>query len=148
MTNLATEGDDPSNPYYPFLSRCVLVMGVIVTAVISSLPLLENCEQNGTLVKVLWIILMAVMFSTFPGCFPIMAASIRDAFGPAHYRANFGLLFTITVAYYAVLLICSQVPAVFDYLDFRGMFLLAGGVRQSEKVGDLLMCMFRWASLA
>ena len=112
------------------LSRCVLVMGVIVTAVISSLPLLENCEQNGTLVKALWIILMALMFSTFPGCFPIMAASIRDAFGPVHYRTNFGLLFTITIAYYAVLLVCSQVPAVFGYLDFRGMFLLAGGVRQ------------------
>ena len=114
------------------ISRCVLVMGVIVTAVISSLPLLENCEQNGTPVKVLWIILMALMFSTFPGTFPIMAASIRDAFGPVHYRANFGLLFTITVAYYAVLLICSQVPAVFDYLDFRGMFFLAGGVRHSH----------------
>ena len=130
MTNLATEGDDPANPSQ--LSRCVLVMGVIVTAVISSLPLLENCEQNGTLVKALWIILMALIFSTFPGSFPIMAASIRDAYGPVHYRANLGLLFTITVAYYAVLLICSQVPAVFDYLDFRGMFLLAGGVRHSH----------------
>ena len=148
MTSLATEGDLTTMPNPSQLSRCVLVMGVIVTAVISSLPLLENCEQNGTLVKALWIILMAAIFSTFPGSFPIMAASIRDAFGPVHYRANFGLLFTITVAYYAVLLICSQVPAIFDYLDFRGMFLLAGGVRQSEKVGDLLMCMFRWASLA
>ena len=106
-------------------------MGVIVTAVISSLPLLENCEKNGMLVKALWIILMAAMFSTFPGSFPIMATSIRDAFGPVHYRANFGLLLSITVAYYAVLLICSQVPAIFDYLDFRGMFLLAGGVRYS-----------------
>ena len=108
-------------------------MGVIVTAVISALPLLENCEQNGTLVKVLWIFLMAVVFSTFPGCFPIMAAAIRDTFGPDHYRANFGLLFTITVAYYAVLLTCSQVPAIFGYLDFRGMFLLAGGVRHSQE---------------
>ena len=129
MTNLATEGDLTMSEPPPQLSRCVLVMGVIVTAVISSLPLLENCEQNGTLVKALWIILMAAIFSTFPGSFPIMAASIRDAFGPVHYRANLGLLFTITVAYYAVLLVCSQVPAIFDFLDFRGMFLLAGGVR-------------------
>ena len=105
-------------------------MGVIVTAVISSLPLLEHCEQNGSLVKALWIILMAAMFSTFPGSFSIMVTSMREAFGPVHYRANFGLILSITVAYYAVILVCSQVPAIFDYLDFRGMFFLAGGVRR------------------
>ena len=112
-------------------------MGAIVTAVISSLPLLEHCEQNGTLVKALWIILMAAIFSTFPGSFSIMVTSMREAFGPVHYRANFGLILSITVAYYAVLLVCSQVPAIFDYLDFRGMFFLAGGVR---RVSFFLIC--------
>ena len=126
-------------------------MGVVVTAVISSLPLLENCEQNGTTVKALWIFLMAVFFSTFPGSFPIMTASMREAYGPLHYRANLGLLFTITVAYYGVLLVCSQVPAIFDYLDFRGMFLLAGGVRHlNMKKLAINSCEYflRWGSLA
>ena len=53
--------------------------------------------------------------SSFPGQFSIMATSMRSAFGASHFRANFGLLFTITVANNCVLLLCSQVCLPFYY---------------------------------
>lgn len=108
--------------------RCTLAIGLTVTAVTLSLPLLNLCERNSHVVRVLWFLLMATNYSTFPGSYAIMAASMAAAFGPAHYRANFGLLFTLTVAYYIVFLICSQVPFIFDCLGFVGMFIMSGGV--------------------
>jgi len=108
--------------------KCTLAIGLTVTAVTFSLPLLNLCEKNSDTARVLWFLLMAANYSTFPGSYAIMAASMGEAFGPAHYRANFGLLFTLTVAYYIVFLICSQVPFIFDSLGFVGMFVMSGGV--------------------
>ena len=79
--------------------RCTLAIGATVTIVIATLPLLTLCEKNSSLVQVLWVLLMASIYSAFPGSFSIMATAMAAAFGPKHYRANFGLLFTITVSF-------------------------------------------------
>ena len=52
---------------------------------------------------------MSVLYATFPGIFAVMAAGVKDAFGPLHYQANFGLLFTVSLAYSFVIMILTKV---------------------------------------
>ena len=82
----------------------------------------------------------------FPGIFTIVAAAVADAFGPEHYQANFGLLFSQSVVYCATVitltkvndshlsvevfsyfLVNFQVPLVHAALGYNGIFLVAGG---------------------
>ena len=64
---------------------------------------------------------------TFPGIYAIVAAAVNEAFGPIHYKANFGLLFTQSLAYCVVMLVMTKVPIIADELGYTGMFLVAGG---------------------
>ena len=52
---------------------------------------------------------MCILYATFPGIYAIVAAGVNDAFGPAHYQANFGLLFTQSLAYCAVIMALTKV---------------------------------------
>ena len=52
---------------------------------------------------------MSILYSTFPGIYAIVAAGVNDAFGPAHYQANFGLLFTQSLAYCVVIMALTKV---------------------------------------
>ena len=80
-----------------------------VTVATSTLPLLPYIGTDTLLVKVCYGLWMAVLYSTFPGVFSLLAGCITDAFGPAHYQANFVLIFSITVAYFAVIVPMMQV---------------------------------------
>ena len=53
-------------------------------------------------------VLMTILYGTFPGIYAIVAAAVNDAFGPVHYKANFGLLFTQAVVYSAAILLATQ----------------------------------------
>ena len=87
---------------------------------------------------------MCLLYSVFPGIYVIIAAGVADAFGPDHYQSNFGLLFSQSIAYCAVVitltkvgiitnlqgvlikLIVVQVPLIHAALGYTGMFLVAG----------------------
>ena len=69
---------------------------------------------------------MIILYSTFPGIYAIVAAGVNEAFGPVHYKANFGLLFTQSLAYCAVILTMTKVPFFHAALGYTGMFLVAG----------------------
>ena len=64
---------------------------------------------------------------SFPGIYAIVAAGVNEAFGPIHYKANFGLLFTQSLAYSGVMMVMTKVPIIADELGYTGMFLVAGG---------------------
>ena len=72
-------------------------------------------------------VLMTILYGTFPGIYAIVAAAVNDAFGPVHYKANFGLLFTQAIAYSAAIITMTKVPVFQAYLGYTGMFLVAGG---------------------
>jgi len=67
---------------------------------------------------------MCLLYSTCPGIYAIIAAEVSRAFGPKHYQANFGLLYTQYLAYSVIIIIMSKV--LFNFLGFTGMFLVAG----------------------
>ena len=52
---------------------------------------------------------MCLLYSMFPGIFTIVAAAVADAFGPEHYQANFGLLFSQSVVYCATVITLTKV---------------------------------------
>ena len=55
---------------------------------------------------------MSVLYATFPGIYAIVAAGVNDAFGPVHYRANFGLLFTQSLVYCVVIMTLTKVGTI------------------------------------
>ena len=59
--------------------------------------------------KVCYGLWMSVLYATFPGVFAIVAAVVNDAFGPVHYQANFGLLWTQSLAYCFVIMSLTKV---------------------------------------
>ena len=69
---------------------------------------------------------MVLLYAVFPGMYSIVAAAVNDAFGPDHYKANFGLLYTQSMAYCVVMLVITKVPVIQLYLGYTGMFLVAG----------------------
>ena len=97
------------------------MIAVAVTVATSTLPLLPYIGSDTTLVKLCYGAWMSVLYSTFPGVYSLLAGAITDAFGPAHYQANFGLVFSITLAYFAVIVPITQVGA-YNCLDY-GIFI-------------------------
>jgi len=81
---------------------------------------------------------MCVLYSTCPGIYAIIAAEVSQAFGPLHYQANFGLLYTQYIAYSFVIIIMTKV--MFPFLGYSGMFFVAGGFC----VLGLLVVIGRW----
>ena len=71
--------------------------------------------------------MMVLLYAIFPGIYAIVAAAVNDAFGPLHYKANFGLLFTQAVAYSGTIIVMTKIPVFQAYLGYTGMFLVAGG---------------------
>jgi len=107
---------------------CMLIIGITVTIIIPSLPLLTLLEPDTLTVSLMWGLLMVILFCTFPGVFPLVAAVCNTAFGPEYYSANFGLFFTSSFVYNGILVIFTQVPILFNTLDYTGIFFFAGGV--------------------
>lgn len=70
--------------------------------------------------------MMTALYAVFPGIYPIVAAAVGDAFGPVHYKANFGLLFTQSLAYVAAVITITKVPVFHNMLGYTGMFILSG----------------------
>ena len=64
---------------------------------------------NSLTAKLCYALWMSVLYATFPGIYSIVAAAVNDAFGPAHYQANFGLLFSQSLAYCAVIMVLTKV---------------------------------------
>ena len=71
-------------------------------------------------------VLMTILYGTFPGIYAIVAAAVNDAFGPVHYKANFGLLFTQSLAYVAAIITITKVPVFHSLLGYTGMFIVSG----------------------
>lgn len=106
--------------------KCFIVIAVAVTVATSTLPLLPYIGSDTLTVKLCYGLWMAVLYSTFPGVFSLMAGGITDAFGPAHYQANFGLIFSITVAYFAVIVPMTQIDVIYSGLGYIGFFSVGG----------------------
>ena len=88
--------------------KCFLIIGSAVTLGTVLLPVLPLLgEDSGA--KAVYAALMVLLYGSFPGIYAIVAAAVADAFGPVHYKANFGLLFTQAVAYSGVILCVTQV---------------------------------------
>ena len=68
--------------------------------------------QGGRVCYALW---MCLLYATCPGIYAIIAAEVCQAFGPLHYQANFGLLYTQYVAYSVVIIVITKVG--FDWLQ-------------------------------
>ena len=52
---------------------------------------------------------MVVLLVQLQGIYTIVAASVMDAFGPEHYQANFGLLFSRSIVYCFTVLTLTKV---------------------------------------
>ena len=74
----------------------------------SSLPLLPLLGNDTLAAQTGYATVMVVLYGTFPGIYSVVAAAVADAFGPLHYKANFGLLFTQAVVYSAAILTATQ----------------------------------------
>jgi len=107
---------------------CYLMLGVIVTCVTGVLPFIPYLAHESLEAKVVYGICMSLLYTAFPGIYAIIAAAINDAFGHDHYQANFGLLFTQSLAYSAVILIFTKIPVVYSFLGYSGMFICAAVV--------------------
>jgi len=116
--------------------------GSVVTVITSSLPLIPlagdiyihlnifcymiDLGSNTTASKVLYACWMCLIYSVFPGIYTIVAAVVSEAFGPEHYQANFGLLFSQAVAYYLTIVILTKVSIIYSTLGYPGIFLVGG----------------------
>ena len=84
-------------------------------------------EVDSLEVKVLWTLIMVVLYCMLPGAYAVsidqfirvimvldqvIAASVGRAFGPEYFAPNFGLFFTATVAYFTIIIIVSQVSQI------------------------------------
>ena len=91
------------------LRKCMITLGLITTVLTASLPLLPYLGQETGAAKAGYGLVMVVLYGTFPGIYPVVAPAVAEAFGPVHYKANFGLLFTQSLANSATILIITQV---------------------------------------
>lgn len=105
---------------------CFVIIGSVVTVITSSLPLIPLAGSNTTGSKVLYACWMCLIYSVFPGIYTIVAAVVSEAFGPEHYQANFGLLFSQAVAYYLTIVILTKVSIIYSTLGYPGIFLVGG----------------------
>jgi len=114
--------------YYDRLGfkRCFTIIGITVTLVTSTLPVLPLLSSNTVTAKFCYGLWMSVLYAAFPGIYSIVAGGVNDAFGPAHYQANFGLLFSQSLAYCAVIMVLTKVSVIHALLGYTGMFLVAG----------------------
>ena len=117
--------------------KCFLIIGSAVTLGTALLPVLPLMGQGSVAAKAGYAAVMILLYGTFPGIYAIVAAAVADAFGSLHYKANFGLLFTQSLAYSAVILTVTQVPVFHAGLGYTGVFLLAGAC---GVVGILTSC--------
>jgi len=106
---------------------CFMIIGVVVTIITSTLPLLPMLGDNTLSAKLVYGCMMCLLYSMFPGIYTIVAAGVADAFGPEHYQANFGLLFSQSIVYCATVITLTKVPVIHAALGYNGMFLAAGG---------------------
>ena len=106
--------------------KCMISLGLITTVLTASLSLLPYLGQETEAAKAGYGLVIIVLYGTFPGIYPVVAPAVAEAFGEVHYKANFGLLFTQSLAYSATILIITQVPVIYAALGYTGMFLLAG----------------------
>jgi len=107
---------------------CFLVIGSVVSIATALLPTLPFLGEESIGARAGYGILMVLLYGTFPGIYAIVAAGVNEAFGPLHYKANFGLLFTQSVAYCIIMLIMTKISVIQAALGYTGMFLIAGGV--------------------
>jgi len=106
---------------------CFLVVAAVVVVVTASLPLLPLLASPDSLpAKLGYALMMGALYFTFPGIYSIVAAAVRAGFGSDHYRANFGLLFSQTVANCGLLLLLTRLPAL-AALGYPALFLVAAG---------------------
>jgi len=108
------------------MRTCFLVVGILITIVTSCLPAVQYLGEETIAAKLGYSFLMVLLYAVFPGMYSIVAAAVNDAFGPDHYKANFGLLYTQSMAYCVVMLVITKVPVIQLYLGYTGMFLVAG----------------------
>ena len=106
--------------------KCMILIGVVTTAMTATLPLLPYLGQESLTAKAGYTLVMIILYGTFPGIYAVVAPAVTDAFGQIHFKANFGLLFTQTFAFCVTVLIITQVTVIYDVLGYNGMFLLAG----------------------
>jgi len=104
---------------------CYLMLGTVVTVIIAIFPLLQYLEENSMEAKICYGLLSTILYMSFPGIYAIIAATINDAFGPDHYQANFGLLFTQSIVYAGAIFIITKIPVIYAFLGYTGMFLTA-----------------------
>ena len=111
--------------------KCFIIIGSAVTLGTALLPVLPLFGQGTIAAKAGYTSVMVLLYGTFPGIYSIVAAAVADAFGPVHYKANFGLLFTQAVAYSGVILTVTQVSLTYTILNlyltpaYRNRFLLS-----------------------
>lgn len=87
---------------------CFITIGFAVTLGTSSLPLLPLLGNDTLAAQTGYATVMVILYGTFPGIYAVVAAAVADAFGPVHYKANFGLLFTQAIVYSAAILTATQ----------------------------------------
>ena len=91
-----------------------------------TLPVLPYLGQESLAAKIGYALVMIILYGTFPGIYAVVAPAVTDAFGQIHFKANFGLLFTQSIAFCLTILIITQVSVIYAALGYTGMFLLAG----------------------
>ena len=91
------------------LRKCLIAIGLITTVLTASLPLLPYLGQESLGAKAGYSLVMVGLYGTFPGVYAVVAPAVADCYGRIHFKANFGLLFTTSLAYSAVILIVTQV---------------------------------------
>ena len=106
--------------------------------IISRKTILFSLAVDSTEVKILWSVLMVVLYCNIPGIFAVrvlfiilswelktillqvIAATVGRAFGPDYFAPNFGLFFTSTVLLNIITITISQVCRLHN---FRGNFI-------------------------
>lgn len=89
----------------------------LATSTLPLLPLLGD-SVTGRVCYAAWLCLI---YSTAPGIYTVIAAEVSRAFGPVHYQANFGLLYTHYLLYTLLVFVLNAAS-----LDYTPLFLLAG----------------------
>ena len=97
--------------YTLFQKRMVTFINPSLTSFRKIICFLSLGEET-TAARAMYAIMMVLLYGAFPGMYPIVAAGVNEAFGPLHYKANFGLLFTQSVAYCVILLIIAKIPII------------------------------------
>ena len=103
------------------------------------LPVLPYLGQESLAAKIGYALVMIILYGTFPGIYAVVAPAVTDAFGQIHFKANFGLLFTQSIAFCLTILIITQVSVIYAVLGYTGMFLLAGAFGVMGVVNNIFL---------